>query len=135
MKTIRNGMLASVVVLASAIALAQGGAGAGPGTGPGAGPRMSGAGPVADAPGTGAGPTQRAAVQAGARWGSDFTPGWALMTSTERNEHRDRLRAKKNLAECQAYMAQHHEQMAARAKERNQPLPKPRRDACANLRP
>lgn len=129
MSTTRHRMVASAVVLGATVALAQGSAGAG------AGPRMQGAGPSVSAPGMGAGPAQRAERQASGRWGSDYTPGWALMTTPERNEHRDRLRAMKTLEECHAYVAQHHEQMAARAKERNQPLPKPRRDACANLKP
>jgi len=71
-----------------------------------------------------------------ARWGSEVTPGWALMTSTERNEHRERMRSMKTHEECKAYMEQHHEQMAARAKERGgKVLAPPRRDACSGLKP
>lgn len=70
------------------------------------------------------------------RWGSDSTPGWALMTEAERKEHVERMRAMKRLDECQAYVAQHREQMAARAKERGSAtLRAPRRDACAGLKP
>jgi len=70
-----------------------------------------------------------------AQWGSDFTPGWTLMSQQERNEHRDRMRSMKSYEECHAYQAQHHEQMVARAKERGGAAPaQPRRDACAGLK-
>ena len=96
--------LAVAVIGATAVAAAQ------PGPGPG---RMGGP---------------------GARWGSDYTPGWALMTQAERNEHQERLRAMKTYEECKAYMDQHREQMAARAKERGgKLLAQPRRDPCAGL--
>ena len=37
--------------------------------------------------------------------------------------------------ECDAYMSQHHDQMAERAKERGMTMPaEPRRDACAGLK-
>ncbi len=133
MNAIRTFLVTSTLVLTATLALAQGGPGGG--AGPGAGARMQGAGPAASAPGMGAGPGQRAGRQGAARWGSDYTPGWSLMTQTERNEHRDRLRSMTSYPECQAYVAQHHEQMAARANERNQSVPKPRRDACAALKP
>lgn len=69
------------------------------------------------------------------RWGSDVTPGWAMMTPQERDEHRDRMRNMKTYDECKAYQAQHHEQMAARMKERGrQSMPAPRRDACAGMK-
>jgi hypothetical protein len=78
----------------------------------------------------------RAGRQATARWGGDYTPGWALMSEAERNEHRDRIRAMKSYEECQAFVAQHREQMAARAQERgSKTLRSPRRDACAALKP
>jgi hypothetical protein len=71
----------------------------------------------------------------GPRWGSEFTPGWALMTAKERDEHRERMRGFTDYAECRKYIEQHHEQMAARAKERSRPVPaQPRRDACAGLK-
>ncbi len=70
-----------------------------------------------------------------ARWGTDFTPGWALMTRQERNEHRDRMRTMKSYDECKSYQDQHHEQMAERAKERGgRALSHPRRDACSGLK-
>lgn len=106
MKSLRMVVVASLVGLAAGAVVAQPGGGMGPGGGRGA-----------------------------ARWGSDFTPGWALMTPQERTEHRDRMRAMKTYEECKAYQEQHHALMAARAKERGQAtLPQPRRDACVGLK-
>lgn len=71
-----------------------------------------------------------------AQWGADFTPGWSMMTRTERNAHRDHMRAMTTYEECKTYMDQHHEQMATRAKEKGgKALAQPRRDACAGLKP
>jgi hypothetical protein len=45
------------------------------------------------------------------------------------------MRSMKTYEECKAYQDQHHEQMAARAKERGgKALAMPRRDACGSLR-
>ncbi|MBI5718846.1 MAG: hypothetical protein HZC37_14295 [Burkholderiales bacterium] len=73
----------------------------------------------------------------GPHWGADFTPGWGMMTAKERDEHRARMQSAKTYDECKAMQQQHHELMAARAKERGvtAPLPQPRRDACAGLKP
>lgn len=132
--------LLSLAVVASGAALAQGGPGSGagprgggpnasapgPGAGPGTGPGMMGRGP-GSGPGAGGGP--------GARWGSDYTPGWSMMTSQERQEHQARMRSMNSYEECNAYMTQHREQMAQRAQERGgKPLPQPRRDPCAGLK-
>lgn len=85
------------------------------------------------APGAGAGPRQGAGPAG--RWGSEFTPGWSLMTPQERREHQERMRSMKTYEECKAYQDQHREQMAARAKERGgKALARPRRDACAGLK-
>ncbi|MBP6225740.1 MAG: hypothetical protein KA439_11810 [Rhizobacter sp.] len=128
MRTVRTVVIASLLGLSLGIACAQGGGGKGPGSG--AGPM--GAGPDAGAPGMGMGSGTGAGR---AQWGSDFTPGWTLMSQQERNEHRDRMRSMKSYEECHAYQAQHHEQMAARAKERGGAAPaQPRRDACAGLK-
>lgn len=132
MKTVRKIVLASLIGLPLAVAAAQHGGGRGPGSGPGAGAGPMGAGPVASAPGMGMGP---GGGHGAARWGSEYTPGWALMTEQERNEHRERMRSMKTYEECKAYQEQHHEQMAARAKERGgKALTQPRRDACSGLR-
>lgn len=104
----------------------------GSGKGPGAGTGPTSAGPAASAPGMGMGP---GGGRGAARYGSDYTPGWALMSQQERNEHRDRMRSMKTYEECKIYQDQHHEQMAARAKERGgKALAVPRRDACGSLK-
>jgi hypothetical protein len=109
--------------MAAALVLCVGAVMAQPGSGKGPGP-----GPAASAPRMGMGMGM-------GRWGSDFTPGWSLMTPQERNEHRERMRNAKTYDECKAAQQQHHEQMAARAKERGgKPLAQPRRDACAGMK-
>ena len=96
------------------------------GQAPGAGPAASGAMPGM---GTGMG-----GGRGWARWGADYTPGWALMTPKERDEHREHMRSMKTYEECKAYQAQHHEQMAQRAKERGgKALGQPRHAACGGL--
>lgn len=131
MKNSRVILWAATAAFAASAAVAQP-AGGGTGPGAGAGPMM-GAGPSASAPGMGIGPGRG---RGAARWGSDYTPGWALMTQKERAEHREHMRSMKTYEECKAYQEEHHAQMAARAKERGgQALPQPRRDACAALKP
>jgi hypothetical protein len=128
MKNLRTMLLTSLMAVSMAAATAQPGSGKGPGAGTGP---MS-AGPAASAPGMGMGP---GGGRGAARYGSDYTPGWALMSQQERNEHRDRMRSMKTYEECKAYQDQHHEQMAARAKERGgKALAQPRRDACGSLK-
>lgn len=101
----------------------------------GCGPRPGASAPAAGCPdgrvGTGG---MRVGMGPGARWGRDYTPGWPLMTPAERQQHQDKLRTLKTHEECRAYIDQHHEQMAVRAKDKGQALPaRPRRDACAGL--
>lgn len=128
MKNLRTMVLASLMGLSMGIAMSQP-AGA---KGPGAGTGPMGAGPGASAPGMGMGP---GGGRGAAHWGSDYTPGWTLMSQQERNEHRDRMRSMKTYEECKTYQDQHHEQMAARAKERGgKALAQPRRDACGSLK-
>ena len=130
MKRLRLALLATLFGAAIGIASAQPGGGPGPGKGPGAGMGPGGAGPAASAPGRGMG-----RGRAGGRAGADYTPGWTLMTSQERAEHRARMRSMTSYDECKAYQEQTHEQMAARAKERGgKPLAQPRRDACLGLK-
>jgi hypothetical protein len=110
--------IAASLLLASALAVAQGPASA---PGPGAGPGMG--------MGMGMGPMH------GWRMHRDNTPGWSLMSRAERQAHHDKMMGMKDHAECQAYMQQHHAQMADRAKERGRAMPgQPRRDACAMLK-
>jgi hypothetical protein len=128
MKNLRTMVLASLMAVSMGAAMAQPGSGKGPGAG--AGPM--GAGPAASAPGMGMGP---GGGRGAARYGSDYTPGWTLMSEQERNEHRDRMRSTKTYEECSSYQDQHHEQMAARATERGgKALAQPRRDACGSLK-
>ena len=119
MKAMKTWFLAAGVLLGTG-AMAQQGAGAGPGPGMG----------------SGMGPGMGAGMGAGvARWGSDDTPGWSMMTEQERKEHQDRMRAMKTYEECKAYADQHREQMSTRAKERGgQALAQARRDPCAGLK-
>lgn len=128
MKNLRMMVLATLMAVSMGASMAQPGSGKGPGadTGP------MGAGPTASAPGMGMGP---GGGRGAARYGSDYTPGWTLMSQQERNEHRDRMRSMKTYEECKAYRDQNHEQIAARAKERGgKPLAMPRRDACGSLK-
>jgi hypothetical protein len=128
MKNLRTTVLASLMAMSMSVAMAQPGGGKGPGAG--AGPL--GAGPAASAPGMGMGP---GGGRGAARWGSDYTPGWTLMSQQERNEHRDRMRSMKTYEECKSYQDQHHEKMAAQARERGGKVPaQPRREACGSLK-
>lgn len=123
MRTLRLLAATAALALGAGITMAQ------PGPGYGRGPGM-GPGPAGSAPN---GMPMRGGM--GPRWGSDFTPGWSLMTEQERAEHQTRMRAMTNHDECTAYMAQHHEQMVARAKEKGATIPaQPRRDPCAGLK-
>ena len=123
MKAMKTWFLAAGVLLGTG-AMAQQGAGAGPGPGMGSGM------------GSGMGPGMGAGMGAGvARWGSDDTPGWSMMTEQERKEHQDRMRAMKTYEECKAYADQHREQMSTRVKERGgQALAQARRDPCGGLK-
>lgn len=81
----------------------------------------------ASGPGPGRGP--------GSRWGNGVTPGWAMMSEAERNEHRTAMQGMKTYEDCAAYRDKHREQMAARAKEKGRTMPaEPRRDICAGLK-
>ena len=120
-------------LFAAGLALAVGAASAQPGprgaAGASAPPGASASGPA------GMGPRMGAHMGPGARWGSDYTPGWSMMSRAERDEHREHMRGFKDYDECKSYMDQHHEQMAARAKERGVTMAaSPRRDACVGLK-
>jgi len=106
-------------------------------------------GPMASAPGAsapgagmgmGMGPGKGAGMGPGARgggmYGPKYTPGWSMMTDAERTEHRTKMQSFTHKADCQAYVAEHHAQMAERMKQQGgQPMPQPRRDPCAKLKP
>ena len=139
---------AATLTLAAAGALAQptvtasaptSGPGRGPGaaTGPGMGPGMS-PGPMGPRPGMGPGGGMRPghARGPGGRAGADNTWGWLMMTPQEREEHHAKMQTMGSRTECDAYMEQHRRQMAERAKERGvMPPARPRRQACAGLKP
>ena len=100
-----------------------------------AGPGPQASAPGASAPRMGMGPGG-GMMRGGPRWGADYTPGWGLMTAKERDEHREQMRAAKTREECVALRDRHHEQMAARAKEKGMAMPaQPRRDACQGFKP
>jgi hypothetical protein len=124
--TVLATLTASTMTLLGGNALAQSAPGAGQG---------AGAAAAASAPGMGMGPGMRSGRGMSAQWGSNYTPGWSLMTLAERNAHRDQMRSMKTYEECKTYKDQTHEQMAARAKEKGKTLSPPRRDACAALKP
>ena len=98
-------------------------------------------GPVADCPMGGASGTPGCGPANGARrgamqprWGQGMTPGWAMMSAQERDEHRRQMGSFTTYEACTAYRDQHHAQMTARAKERKMPVPgTPRHDPCAGL--
>lgn len=136
-KPLRLSLAALAMALLGIAALAQGSAGSEktPATAtPGAGAAVRGPTPPASAPGRQMGP--RHGRRHAAWWGSKVTPGWAMMSWQERNEHREKMRSFQTYEDCRAYLDQHHEKMMARAKEKGkEPLAQARRDACARLKP
>jgi hypothetical protein len=145
MKTMHILAAAAALLLAAGTAPAQPGPGYGaaasaPRSGPMGGPmggRMGANGPMG---GPMAGRMGASAPMMGGRmgghWGSEYTPGWALMTPQEREEHQARMQSMQGRDECAAYVKQHREQMAARATEKGLAKPRqPARDACAGLKP
>lgn len=139
-KTLRQiGAFGAALLLCGA-AVAQPGAASGPGAGPRAGampcgPASGASGPYADCPRGGPG-MRGGGMGMGGRWGRDYTPGWAMMSREEQQQHREKMRAFQNYEECLTYMEQHHGQMQERAKERGVNMPgKPRRDPCGPLQP
>ena len=93
----------------------------------------------ASGPGAGAGPGPGMMQGGGMRgWqaNSDNTPGWGMMSSTERDEHHRRMQGMTNAAECKAYMDKHRADMTERARQRGGTAPgavAPRHDPCASL--
>jgi hypothetical protein len=66
----------------------------------------------------------------GGRWGSDFTPGWSMMTPKERDDYHRRMADAKTPEDCRAVFDEHRKLMDQRAQERGVRMPTPRRDAC-----
>jgi hypothetical protein len=130
MTAVSRWILLGCIVSAAGAVMAQGASAPGKGPGPGG----QGAGPPASAPGMGMGPGMGRGR--GAQYGPDYSPGWSLMTPEERSQHQAKVRSMTSYDECKAYMAQQHEQMAARAKAQGTQMPaQPRRDGCAGLKP
>ena len=130
MKRIRCSAVLTLGPMVTAMAFAKGNAASG--RAGGAGSRAQLGNPAASA----ASPGARAQRGPGARWGSDYTPGWSLMTEQERIEHQQRVRSMTGYGNCKAYMEQHHQQMAGRAKESGAQMPaQPRNDPCTGLKP
>ncbi len=125
-----SSVAASAMALLGTSVLAQTQGGAGPAAGPASAASAPGGMGRGMGPGMGSGPGRAA------QWGTDFTPGWSMMTRAERNEHRTHMRSTKTYEECKTYMDEHHALMTERAKEKGgKPLAQPRRDACAGLKP
>lgn len=70
----------------------------------------------------------------GMRAGAQNTYGWSMMTPEERQTHMTRMRGFTSRKDCEAYVAQHHQQMVERAKQRGVAMPaEPPRNPCAGL--
>ena len=87
----------------------------------------------ADAPGAGPGGRMGAGPMMGGRWGPGDTPGWAMMSPAERDEHHRRMADVRTYGDCRAVMDEHRAQMQRRAAERGVEMRGPGRDACAGL--
>ncbi|MGV3572821.1 MAG: hypothetical protein ACO1PB_19670 [Ramlibacter sp.] len=112
--------LAATTLLQAGAALAQ----------PGSPPASPGA--SAPAPGFRPGGGPRGPM---GRFGSDYTPGWAMMTPQERDAHRASMHGAKTADECRQLVEEHRKLMEQRARERGMGnFRGPRRDACANWR-
>lgn len=67
------------------------------------------------------------------RASEENTQGWRLMTPEERIEHQAKVRSFKTYEECQAYRAEHHREMEARAKPLGLSLHPGREDICEHI--
>ncbi len=123
----RKLLLACASLLLAGSALAQPGPGMGGGMGGGMGQGM------------GPGPCMKGDVAAGPNCGWRMnrknTPGYGLMTPEERAAHQQKMRSFTNREECQAYVAEHHAEMAKKAQAKGMNLPSPRGGACNRLAP
>lgn len=61
------------------------------------------------------------------------SPGWRWLSPAERVEHQRRLRGFTTLADCKAYLAQHHALIAERARRSGQAFTPHRPDTCDRL--
>ena len=77
-------------------------------------------------------PAPAASGAPAARVGPDYTPGWEMMTPTERNAYRERMYAAPTPAECRRMRDEQLKMAAERARTRGiKDLPNPRFDACS----
>jgi hypothetical protein len=118
----------STILFAAAAALILG-AGAGFAQ-QGGTPAAPGASAARPGYGPGGGPGPRGGMRFG--FGSDFTPGWGMMTPQERDQHRQQMGNAKTPEECRQVRDEHRKLMQERARARGiASMPGPRRDACA----
>lgn len=61
------------------------------------------------------------------------SPGWRHLTPAERVEHQRRLRGFTRLADCKAYLAEHHALIAERARRGGEPWVPHSPDTCDRL--
>ncbi len=64
----------------------------------------------------------------------ELSPGWGMMSPSERDEHRQKMMGFKTYDECKAYIDEHHKQMEERAKEQSRPMPMMRRNPCDRMK-
>ena len=62
------------------------------------------------------------------------TSGWYYMTPGERIEHQRRMRSFQSYEACKAYQAEHHAQMAQRARQQGGELQPRAESGCEQLR-
>jgi hypothetical protein len=87
--------------------------------------------PALAQPGPGMGPGK-----GGGRFAIDNnnTVGWTLMSTEERNAHRQKMWSFKSYDECKIYQQEHHQAMETRAKERGKAIVPPRFNACDRMK-
>lgn len=114
----------------ASLALAQGGGyGPGPGAGCGGAAGVPGASCPAGGGGGGYGPGY------GRGMGPGSGGGTPLLTEEERAQHREKMHSFKTVEECNAYLTEHRQLMAERAKETGVTAPVGQRgNPCARMR-
>jgi hypothetical protein len=136
--TLTLSMFAAVVAASTALA---GPAGPGPGYGPGYGPGcVEGAAPGSGCgygPGAGMGPGGGMGPGHGMGRGHGMGGrgyGQALLTPEERAAHMTAMHSLKTVDECNAYLAEHQQLIAERAKEKGLAPPPQRGNACERMK-
>lgn len=62
--------------------------------------------------------------------GAGNTPGWSLMTTQERTDHREKMMGMKSHEECMAYHTGHMKMMQDRANEQSKKMKMPQSNGC-----